>query len=290
MTTEDAGRQDDSVLVVVDSGNKPAADAEAQKSDKQETPAPGAEDKKPDSDGQQQSEQRRESRRARARAEQARQLGRAEAERDFYKQQLEKAQQPSSDAGKQDAGEPKRENFESYEAYLDARADWRADQRAKQTPERSRQEAPRQERQDQRQAADDPSAKAWGEREQKFSKETKDYTESVTDYLEADLGQLSMSARQAIVDSEVGPQLLYHLSKNPAVHDRIAGLSGARQVAELVKLEDELTKPAAKKTTDAPPPPNPLPGGKSAGNGFNENMSDADYRALRKAQGARWAR
>jgi hypothetical protein len=68
---------------------------------------------------------------------------------------------------------------------------------------------------------------------------------------------MSQAMAEAIVDSDVGPQLTYHLAKNPQEAARIAGLSPVKAIREIAMIEAKLKAPAAPtvKATSAPPPP-----------------------------------
>ena len=60
---------------------------------------------------------------------------------------------------------------------------------------------------------------------------------------------------QFLLMSDVGPQLAYHLQKNPSEHQRLNSLPQMRRLAELGKLEDKLSaNPVVtpKKVTQAP--------------------------------------
>lgn len=65
------------------------------------------------------------------------------------------------------------------------------------------------------------------------------------------------------MDSDVGPELVYHLGKNPQEAARIAALPPKRQAVEIGRLEARLTAP---KPVIAPPPDpvTPISGGGSA--------------------------
>lgn len=190
-------------------------------------------------------------------------------------------QQPKDDA------EPKREAFEDYEAYLravakhDAKqetaAALKAEREARQGKEKSTADA----------ARSDKLAREWSEREKDFEAANKDYQKVVGPYVEEELSGLSYQARQAIVESDVGPGLLFHLANHPEDAERIADLSPVRQIAELGKLETKLSA-APKKQTNAPAPTSPVSGGKTATKDISR-MTTEEYRAHRKSQGARWA-
>ena len=75
--------------------------------------------------------------------------------------------------------------------------------------------------------------------------------------------------RDAILESDVGPQVLYHLAENDELAKKIAGMSPKAALREIGKLEERFAaKPAAKQETvaksKAPAPINPIRGGTSA--------------------------
>lgn len=74
--------------------------------------------------------------------------------------------------------------------------------------------------------------------------------------------------RDAILESDVGPQILYHLAENDEVAKKIAGLSPKQALREIGKLEarfeakPEVEKPAPIVKSKAPAPITPIRGGK----------------------------
>jgi hypothetical protein len=74
--------------------------------------------------------------------------------------------------------------------------------------------------------------------------------------------------RDAILESDVGPQILYHLAENDEVARKIAGLSPKAALREIGKLEarfeakPEVEKPAPIVKSKAPAPIQPIRGGK----------------------------
>jgi hypothetical protein len=75
--------------------------------------------------------------------------------------------------------------------------------------------------------------------------------------------------RDAILESDVGPQILYHLAENDDLGKRIAGMSPKAALREIGKLEERFSsKPAAKTETvaksRAPAPISPIRGGTTA--------------------------
>ena len=75
--------------------------------------------------------------------------------------------------------------------------------------------------------------------------------------------------RDAILESDVGPQILYHLAENDEVARKIAGLSPKAALREIGKLEarfeakPESEKPAPIVKSKAPAPIQPIRGGKN---------------------------
>ena len=75
--------------------------------------------------------------------------------------------------------------------------------------------------------------------------------------------------RDAILESDVGPQILYHLAENDEVARKIAGLSPKAALREIGKLEarfeakPEAEKPAPIVKSKAPAPIQPIRGGKN---------------------------
>jgi hypothetical protein len=65
--------------------------------------------------------------------------------------------------------------------------------------------------------------------------------------------QITPAMAEAIVDSEHGPEVAYHLGKNPAEAARIARLNPPAQIRAIGNIEAAVTAP--KQATTPPPPP-----------------------------------
>lgn len=87
-----------------------------------------------------------------------------------------------------------------------------------------------------------------------------------------------------IRDSEFGPDIAYHLGKNPAEAARIASLPTIRQAAELGKLEVALSAPKPARKVPAAPV-QPVSGIAAGGAKDPASMSMSEYAAWRKAGG-----
>jgi hypothetical protein len=98
---------------------------------------------------------------------------------------------------------------------------------------------------------------------------------------------LTKSMAATLIESEVGHQLMAYMASNPEEVERIAKLSETRQVVELGKLEMKLQQ--SPKTTKTVAPINPV-GAKGSNTTDLASADFASYKAMRAKQGARWAR
>lgn len=98
---------------------------------------------------------------------------------------------------------------------------------------------------------------------------------------------LTRPLAEAIIESNIAPQLMAYMASHPEDVERISKLSWARQGAEIGKLETKLEVTAKKSTIPAPIVPI---GAKGATSPSLENASFADYERMRSKQGATWAR
>jgi hypothetical protein len=114
--------------------------------------------------------------------------------------------------------------------------------------------------------------------------------EKVTPDLKVVLGnpalpRLAPEAAALVVASDLGPQILHHLGKNPEKAARIARQSPIEQAAAIGRLEVELkaTKAPQKQLSNAPSPPTPTRGAGSAPISTTDpKMSLAEFMKLEK--------
>lgn len=93
---------------------------------------------------------------------------------------------------------------------------------------------------------------------------------------------ITQDMAEVIRDSDVGPDLAYHLGKNPQEALRIAQMNPTRRAVEMGKLEAKLTapRPIAKQP---PAPVQPVNGIAAGGSRDPGTMSMSEYAAWRKA-------
>jgi len=180
----------------------------------------------------------------------------AERERDYWREVAlgRPAAGPEPNAGMQrevGANEPLVEQFASYEDFVDARADWRAEQRIRAHEQAKTREQTVREVQQKTQAAVAKAA-------EKFA----DFEDVA---LSPDLAMTPVMA-EALLDCENFPEVAYHLGQHPEEAKRIAKLSPAAQAREIGKLEvklasavkDATEQQTARRTTNAPAPVKPV--------------------------------
>lgn len=161
------------------------------------------------------------------------------------------AAQPKPEA----AGKPTAETFDTYEDYVEALAEYKLDQRF---------EAQRQQAETERRDREAEGVRSqWAARADATRAKFADYD----DVLEAaDTVPVTATIQQALLESEVGPELAYMLAKAPAELARIAKLSPVGQAREIGKLEAKLSPSSQQKpkASTAPAPPKPVTGGKGS--------------------------
>lgn len=178
---------------------------------------------------------------------------------------------------------PTRDAFQSDEEFIEAVADWKAEQRIQEAFSK-REEAERQRRE-----VEETQRRqmTYAERAEAAVKEIPDFYEVVS---ASDI-PVSDAVRDVLIESDKGPELAYHLAKNPDVAEHLNTLSPLAAARELGRIEATLSKPAVqpKPVTKAPAPIKPIGQGQAATKAPTE-MSMDEYKAMRAKQGARWAR
>ena len=149
--------------------------------------------------------------------------------------------------------EPQPSQFEDAFEYAKALAEWSTEKALR---ERDAAEAQRKQ-----QEAEAVKHREWADRVAKAKANLPDFDDMVAS---SDV-VVSNEVRDAIMESEVGPQLLYHLADNPEVAESLAKMPAVKALREIGKLEARLERSDAKpevKTvaakSNAPAPISPL--------------------------------
>lgn len=188
---------------------------------------------------------------------------------------LHGAPSPTPDAPRTDQP-PRLDAFESYEQWVEAVADYRAEKRfrdlQRQDEERQVQERERLAAVERRTTYETNVAKA----EQRYS----DYHDVTAEM------PVTPTMAAFLMGHDKGPDIAYYLGRSPDEAMRIALLDPVKQGYELARLEAKLATPqqSAKAVTSAPEPINPVRPRASTPSGDPAKMTMGEYAVWRKKQ------
>jgi hypothetical protein len=215
-----------------------------------------------------------------------------EREAAYWRARAEAAAAPPKEAPKK----PTPDQFDDYGAYVEALTEYKADEKVN-TALDAREKAATEKKQAETRVT------TWNERVIEARKSIPDY-DTVMAASEVPIAEHVLDELR---DSELGPQLAYHLDKNPDVAEKLNTMNPRQAAREIGRLEAKLMStvsaspdpkvddpkeepPAPKvKTTNAPPPVKPVGQGRSTAVDLSKASMD-DYVKQRAAQGATWAR
>ncbi len=213
------------------------------------------------------------------------------AERELFnlREQMNSKSKPEvkTQATEGDDPEPIDTDYETYNDYVKDLAKWNVRQ------QRKAEKADEEKRSLETKANE--KVKTHNQKMDAYKKEHSSFNDDLNNFM-ADYPDfdLANSLKFSIADSEVGPQLLHELIKNPQEFLRINSLGEydiaraiGRLEAKLSVSSEESKKPEIKtKTTKAPPPAKPLSA--SAANGkksiSDDDISQAEYERIRNEQ------
>lgn len=214
-----------------------------------------------------------------------------EREAQYWRARAEAKEAKDAEAAK--PVKPTPDKFTDYNEYVEALADYKAGEKvdaslkARDTEAEARSKA-------------ESFAKSWNERVADAKAKHADYEQVVTS---SDVA-VKDHVKDAINDSDLGPQVIYHLAKFPDIADALNKMTPLGAAREIGRIEEKLSKapepeaeaePAepeaapVRKTSAAPPPAKPIASGRASPPNL-EKAGMEDYVKARKSQGARWAR
>jgi len=192
----------------------------------------------------------------------------AERRADYYERlaTANTAQNPA-----EGAAEPTVDQFEDYGDYVKAIARWEVAQTTKTI------------------ARDAALGAAQNERKANYAERLAETRQAIPDWDEvmakAENVEVLPHVAEAVLDSERGPEIFYHMAQNPGFAERLNGLSPTRAALEIGKIEASLTAP--RRQSQAPAPITPI----TTGSTTKVNLNTADmetYIAERRKMGARF--
>jgi hypothetical protein len=141
-----------------------------------------------------------------------------------------------------DPGMPTIDKFDNFDEYVTAKAEYIASQTLSKHEQRQQQEKA--------QAAQHQTVEGWNKRV--AAADIPDFHDVVAS---SDV-PMTRIMQQAIMESDNGPKLAYHLATNPADAERIAGMTPIGAVRALTLIEEGFKKPVA--VSKATPPITPV--------------------------------
>ena len=156
--------------------------------------------------------------------------------------ELESKVTPQAQAPQDDIGEePTPDQFSDMYEYAKALAEYTAD---KKLAERDQQEASRKAA-----AEQEVKFKAWADRVNAAKSSLPDFD----DMVQSSEVRVSDPVRDAIIESEHGPQILYYLAENTEFAQKLAGMSLVSAVREIGKIEARYERDAKASVPDVKP-------------------------------------
>jgi hypothetical protein len=176
------------------------------------------------------------------------------------------------DTAPETAAKPMADDFDDYDAYVEALTDWKVDNKTREVASKATQSAEVSFRQ-----------ANWDDRQAAVVSIHPDYNEVVGS---SDI-ELKQNVIDALMESERGPELAYHMATNPEYAAQLNRMSATGAALELGRLEASLDNPVAKAPSNAPTPITPIVTGATV----RADLAKADmdtFIAERRKQGARY--
>lgn len=160
-------------------------------------------------------------------------------------QLLQQGRRPPAPTGD---GTPTRDQFDSYEDFVLAKATHQAEARARAMLNEHAQRQRQERTVETQQRAEREAAQAYARRFTEAASKIPDFAEVMAD---ADV-QVPVHVGNAIQRLDNGPEVAYHLQKNPALMAQLEGQSPLDQLVALGRISASLKTPA--NVSNAPPP------------------------------------
>jgi hypothetical protein len=172
-----------------------------------------------------------------------------------------------------DKSEPKIENFDNFDTYVAAKAEWIASKKIEETlTEREKRQKEERENHERQQVQT-----TWAKRVSEATVEMPDFEE----VLASSEVPMTGPMQDAIMESDIGPKLAYFLANNPDEAIKIANMPPISAIRALGRIEERLQTQPVKKPTSAPEPIKPV-GARATVKKNPGQMSDAEYAKWRK--------
>jgi len=174
------------------------------------------------------------------------------------------------------ADKPTQDNFQTYEDYFEALADYKAEQKYSEIQRREQQKTEEARRNAEQAKYKELQSDLISVGERKYD----DFEEAVAN----NDTPISDVAYHAILESDIRADIVYHLATNADVAERISKLSPYAQAKEIGKLEDKLLAKPEHKASNAPTPIKPVGSAKATTEIDPATMTDKQFAAWRQKQ------
>ena len=188
---------------------------------------------------------------------------------------------PQTDAAKAAEAAPKREQFDTYEDFVEAKAEYKAIQRVMDELGKRDSQAAEQTQKQTNERAQREFEKATHARIEAGRKDFADFDAVINDAFEDGLIPAGSPLHYALIEDEEGHKMAYHLAKNPDDAERIGALPERAMLRELGKLSVKL---AAKPAANKPPPIDPIGGRGNPGTALRDDIPIDEWMKRREAQ------
>ncbi|HVZ39370.1 MAG TPA: hypothetical protein VHI13_08845 [Candidatus Kapabacteria bacterium] len=189
--------------------------------------------------------------------------------------------------------QPKVDDFEKeadpWAAYQIALGEYGAEKRlhdAEQQRKRADFEAQQAKRAEQQQAAARTAAEQWAMKRDAFVKDHADWEDKMEDLMDEVGRDLPPHLQYALIESEVGPAVLYHLADHPEEARKVMAMTPGRAAIAIGRIEAQLEAERKAQKPKAPPPNPPAvvkpsaPRSQASGDAGNFR----EYKARREAE------
>jgi hypothetical protein len=208
---------------------------------------------------------------------------RLEVENEYLRKQQAQPQPQVQQPVQEASGEPKPENFQTYEDYIEAVTDWKVEAKLN-AKLQSLQEQSQQRKQQTAQASHEATI---AEKLSKGDEKYDDFDEVVRTNPKL---QVTIAMRDAIGDSEISEDIAYYLGTHTEESASIAGMTIVQQIKAIERLEKKLTAPAQIPRVSQAPKPADLVGKGRVPSSVNlETANAAEYEKARLKDKPLWA-
>ena len=174
---------------------------------------------------------------------------------------------------------PRREDFETWEAYEDARVDWRVETKARQANEKQVRELAQLLERSQREQQQTSLITQHAQRNAEFAKYVPDFAD-VTDRPDV---EVPGPASEAIMELPNSPAVLYAIGKDPSLAEAMHGMRPFQQAAFVGQISAALMQ-RSPQVSQAPPPGTPVGSRSSAPLTLETATKYEDFVRIRRNQ------